>query len=106
MSNSYKVSSGSYGGYPNYAYNGQEMSEYRQGSGINKSGSGNANYSGNSHQRNTSVSYNNSGMGVSSNGKNSSAAAAAAIDEDDEYDRGHWGSKAEFILSCIGFSVR
>jgi len=27
-------------------------------------------------------------------------------DEEDEFeDRGHWGSKAEFILSCIGFSV-
>ena len=25
--------------------------------------------------------------------------------EDEELDRGHWGSKAEFILSCIGFSV-
>jgi hypothetical protein len=25
--------------------------------------------------------------------------------EDDEDDRGHWGSKAEFILSCVGFSV-
>lgn len=26
-------------------------------------------------------------------------------DDDDEIERGHWGSKAEFILSCIGFSV-
>ena len=26
-------------------------------------------------------------------------------DEEDEYDRGAWGSKAEFILSCVGFSV-
>jgi len=27
-------------------------------------------------------------------------------DEEDEFeDRGHWGSKAEFILSCVGFSV-
>lgn len=26
-------------------------------------------------------------------------------DEEEDYDRGHWGSKAEFILSCIGFSV-
>ena len=32
--------------------------------------------------------------------------AMAVEDEDDELDRGHWGSKAEFILSCIGFSVR
>ena len=29
----------------------------------------------------------------------------AALDDDEEYERGHWGSKAEFILSCIGFSV-
>ena len=30
----------------------------------------------------------------------------AADDNDyDEDDRGHWGSKAEFILSCVGFSV-
>ena len=27
-------------------------------------------------------------------------------DPDEEDDRGHWGSKAEFILSCVGFSVR
>ena len=26
-------------------------------------------------------------------------------DDDEQYDRGHWGSKAEFILSCIGYSV-
>ena len=25
--------------------------------------------------------------------------------EEDEDERGHWGSKAEFILSCVGFSV-
>lgn len=28
---------------------------------------------------------------------------ASKIEEEDE--RGHWGSKAEFILSCVGFSV-
>ena len=27
-----------------------------------------------------------------------------AIEDEDE-ERGQWGSKAEFILSCIGFSV-
>ena len=27
-------------------------------------------------------------------------------DPDEDDDRGHWGSKAEFILSCVGFSVR
>ncbi|CAB4058859.1 unnamed protein product [Lepeophtheirus salmonis] len=26
-------------------------------------------------------------------------------EEEEEYDRGHWGSKAEFLLSCIGYSV-
>ena len=25
--------------------------------------------------------------------------------EEDLNERGHWGSKAEFILSCVGFSV-
>ena len=25
--------------------------------------------------------------------------------DSEDYDRGHWGSKAEFILSCIGYSV-
>ena len=25
--------------------------------------------------------------------------------KEDEDERGHWGSKAEFILSCVGFSV-
>ena len=25
--------------------------------------------------------------------------------DDDDDERGHWGSKTEFILSCIGFSV-
>jgi len=28
-----------------------------------------------------------------------------AHEPDDEYDRGHWGSKAEFLLSCVGYSV-
>jgi hypothetical protein len=27
------------------------------------------------------------------------------VEEDDVEERGQWGSKAEFILSCIGFSV-
>ena len=27
-------------------------------------------------------------------------------DLEDEEERGEWGSKAEFILSCIGYSVR
>jgi solute carrier family 6 amino acid transporter-like protein 5/7/9/14 len=31
--------------------------------------------------------------------------SSAMAVEDEEEERGHWGSKAEFILSCIGFSV-
>merc|ERR1719242_870464 len=31
--------------------------------------------------------------------------SSAMTVEDEEEERGHWGSKAEFILSCIGFSV-
>ena len=49
-----------------------------------------------------------SGNGVApvTNGSNNRASAMAGPDDDDdEYDRGHWGSKAEFILSCVGFSV-
>ena len=57
-----------------------------------------------SHQRSSSVSH--SGNGVApTNGSNNRASVMAAPDDDDEYDRGHWGSKAEFILSCVGFSV-
>ena len=28
-----------------------------------------------------------------------------STDSEEEEERGHWGSKAEFILSCIGYSV-
>ena len=30
---------------------------------------------------------------------------APIVEEEDDDERGHWGSKAEFILSCVGFSV-
>jgi len=36
--------------------------------------------------------------------KPSLKAPTEAVGEE-EYDRGHWGSKAEFLLSCIGYSV-
>ena len=36
MSNSYRVSSGPYG-YPNYAYNGHEMTEYNSRGGASSS---------------------------------------------------------------------
>ena len=38
--------------------------------------------------------------------KNSCAKTELPNIEGDEDERGHWGSKAEFILSCVGFSVR
>jgi len=34
-----------------------------------------------------------------------SVSQAPLSTDSDEYERGHWGSKAEFILSCIGYSV-
>ncbi|CAM6055082.1 unnamed protein product [Sphagnum tenellum] len=122
MSNSYTVTSPGYGGgYSNRAYNGHEMAEYNHGNnGRNggKNGTGNqvsaTSYtSSNSgfaphHQRSGSVSVNGSlkaSNGVSPAAQQQQAAVAHAEEEEDEFDRGHWGSKAEFILSCIGFSV-
>ena len=58
-----------------------------------------------SHQRSASVSHSSNGVAPVTNGSNNRASVMAAPDDDDEYDRGHWGSKAEFILSCVGFSV-
>ena len=58
-----------------------------------------------SHQRSASVSHGGNGVAPVTNGSNNRASVMAAPDDDDEYDRGHWGSKAEFILSCVGFSV-
>ena len=36
---------------------------------------------------------------------NRKVSTVQTVEDEDEFDRGHWGSKAEFILSCIGFSV-
>ena len=58
-----------------------------------------------SHQRSSSVSHTGNGVAPVTNGSNNRAPAMAGPDDDDDYDRGHWGSKAEFILSCVGFSV-
>ena len=43
-------------------------------------------------------------MPTNGNGYNGTKMNTVPV-EDEELDRGHWGSKAEFILSCIGFSV-
>merc|ERR1711963_881619 len=57
------------------------------------------------------VPINNGHSGNGYNGKQHQAYSAQTSnypveDQQDEFeDRGHWGSKAEFILSCIGFSV-
>ena len=41
------------------------------------------------------------------NGKTAPASTMPVEDyEEEENERGQWGSKAEFILSCIGYSVR
>lgn len=100
MSHSYKVNSGPYGGGPaypshHYAYSGHEMTEY------NRNGNKNGGYS---HSRSGS-SVLAGGGGDLGNYKGGTVAAGALDEDDDEYERGHWGSKAEFILSCVGFSV-
>jgi len=42
--------------------------------------------------------------GGSGHSRNKSLHATETYQEE-EYERGHWGSKAEFLLSCIGYSV-
>merc|ERR1719305_2197270 len=78
-----------------YSRNGHQTNGYPQHS---------QSYS-HSHQRSASVSHGGNGVAPVTNGSNNRASVMAAPDDDDEYDRGHWGSKAEFILSCVGFSV-
>ena len=118
MSHSYKVNGGGYSSGssyppPHYAYGQHEMTEYSNGrtngSSYSTAKSAKNNGSGypaayGSHQRNASVSHVNNAGGNGGNG--GGTVAAGALDDDDEFDRGHWGSKAEFILSCVGFSVR
>ena len=57
------------------------------------------------HQRTASVSQSVNGAALITNGSNNRTSVMASPEADEEYDRGHWGSKAEFILSCVGFSV-
>jgi len=106
---SYSVNSSGYGsGYNNYGYRGshQEMAEYtRNGSGHHQVNGYPQHSQSYSHQRSASVSHSGNGVAPVTNGSNNRASVMAAPDDDDEYDRGHWGSKAEFILSCVGFSV-
>ena len=113
--NSYNVTgsfNGSGVGSYNYGYN-QEMSEFNA-----------AKASGDPYYTSTTRSVGLKGVAppyyngnMNDNGMSGSAGpndkdyisqnhSRAIEDEDDVEDRGHWGSKAEFILSCVGFSVR
>lgn len=92
--NSYQVTSpyAPHDGYRNYGYSSyagshQEMNEF-SANGYRMNG-----WNENGHNRSASVTQ--------------SKAKAPVVDDDDDedYDRGHWGSKAEFILSCVGYSV-
>jgi len=86
-------------GQTNMAYNGHgmEMNEknrYDKPPAYNTGGystDGTSSRKENGHSRNNSVHH------VTKDVSND--------DDDEQYDRGHWGSKAEFILSCIGYSV-
>ncbi|KAK8720806.1 hypothetical protein OTU49_013096 [Cherax quadricarinatus] len=42
---------------------------------------------------------------VNSNGSGSTQPMESEVEVVEESERGHWGSKAEFLLSCIGLSV-
>ena len=89
---SYQVTAPTYGGYPppppHYQqYPGYEMSEFAA-SNPYKNG------------RVQPISSHHTSSNSNGHYKNS-----VPIEDDDEIDRGHWGSKAEFILSCVGYSV-
>ena len=127
-SNSYKLNSATHGAYPggypaystgSYNSNQHEMTEYN-GGGSRHGGPGSGNhystgsgskkqhhhhhYPQHHHQRSGSVSHSAAHYPPVNHGP-SVAGGGHLDDEEDEYDRGHWGSKAEFILSCIGYSV-
>merc|ERR1711963_194671 len=89
---SYQVTAPTYSGYPppppHYQqYPGYEMSEFAA-SNPYKNG------------RVQPISSHHTSSNSNGHYKNS-----VPIEDDDEIDRGHWGSKAEFILSCVGYSV-
>lgn len=63
-------------------------------------------YSGNMQAAHQAPPYNYPPSGAMQAGPPPGQGHSRAVeDEEDEYDRGAWGSKAEFILSCVGFSV-
>ena len=104
--NSYTVTSGGYGGYNNAAYN-REMSEFNAG-GKNDPYNFNGTYNKNGGLKAVTppqYSYNGNNAPPPGPPTNGLSHSRTVEDEDDVEDRGHWGSKAEFILSCIGFSV-
>eukprot|EP00095_Tigriopus_kingsejongensis_P003208 maker-scaffold50_size457468-snap-gene-1.20 protein:Tk03208 transcript:maker-scaffold50_size457468-snap-gene-1.20-mRNA-1 annotation:"GABA transporter " len=89
--------------YANYGYSGQEMSEYSGGKGTSRSAQSNSRQAGSPashHVRTASMGYSNG-----STLRHQQPPPPPMAEEDVEEDRGHWGSKAEFLLSCIGFSV-
>ncbi|XP_059095413.1 sodium-dependent proline transporter-like [Tigriopus californicus] len=104
-------SANSYPSYPNYGYttdSHHEMSEYNGKGTYSSRGSKDNVYSpydsaigisggASHHVRTSSMAY--------GNGSRARAPPPPVDYEDEEEDRGHWGSKAEFLLSCIGFSV-
>ena len=99
-SSSYQVSSPQYrdrgGSYPPNQYyypNGSRPPKYEM-----------SEFTANTYMTNNGHKNGNSRVGpMPTNGHKMSSVPPE--EEDEELDRGHWGSKAEFILSCIGFSV-
>jgi len=108
---SYQVNGDSYGRSGSYSNQGYSASEGRGRGGtmeMSEKGRYDRPPAYNTHDR--------SGKGGESNGTSSrrretghvrskSVHQAPLDTEEEEYDRGYWGSKAEFILSCIGYSV-
>jgi len=97
---SYQVTAPAYStpnGYPPppplYQYPGYEMSEFTATNPYKNGRVAPIAHTTNGHHNNGSSYF-----------PNTNKSSAMTV-EDEEEERGHWGSKAEFILSCIGFSV-
>ncbi|XP_040580671.1 sodium- and chloride-dependent glycine transporter 1 [Lepeophtheirus salmonis] len=110
----YNVSSqdGVYGSYLNYGYNyptyhyprnsyHSEMSEYDPKNQTYPSAASHPPH----HHPPKEVSNGKNGHKRDSSVHHPPAPVDPIEEEEEEYDRGHWGSKAEFLLSCIGYSV-
>ena len=99
-SSSYQVSSPQYrGSYPPSQYyypNGSRPPKYEM-----------SEFTANAYMTSNGKNGNSQRVGpMPTNGSSYNGAKMNTVPvEDEELDRGHWGSKAEFILSCIGFSV-